>query len=142
MIGIDTNVLVRYLMEDDPQQFRQAAALFSTIEKEGRQAYITSIVLCEVVWVLSRAYKVDSAGIAVALEKILLVTSFDIEDRALVKEALERYRKGKGDFADYMIGVNAHEYRCRTVATFDTALHHDKDLFSPPAAALRANRRN
>lgn len=137
MIGLDTNVLVRYLTRDDAKQFQEASALMLGLEKHQRSAYLSTVTLCETVWVLARAYKIDRAHIVATLDKILDTSIFNIDDKDAVREAVALYRAGKGDFADYLVGVRARNAGCTTMATFDEALHAHPDLFSAPAAALR-----
>lgn len=137
MIGLDTNVLVRYLTHDDAKQFQEASALLLGLEKHQQSAYLSTITLCETVWVLARAYKIDRTQIVAALDKLLDTGLFNIDDKDAVREAVDLYRAGKGDFADYLVGVRARNAGCTTMATFDEALHAHSDLFSAPAAAQR-----
>ena len=137
MIGLDTNVLVRYLTRDDPKQFQEASALLLGLEKHQRSAHLSSVTLCETVWVLARAYKIGRAQIVATLDQLLDTSLFNIDDKDVVREAVDLYRAGKGDFADYLVGVRARNAGCTTMATFNEALHVHSDLFSAPAAALR-----
>lgn len=138
MIGLDTNVLVRYLTQDDAAQFQEAAALLHDLEQRGLFAHLSAITLCETVWVLARAYKIERAKIAAMLEQLLATSLFVIADKDAVREALGLYRTSSGDFADYLTGVLAHRAGCSTVATFDVALHDHPELFCAPATALKA----
>jgi predicted nucleic-acid-binding protein len=140
VIGLDTNVLVRYLTQDDPKQFQAASALLLGLEQQQRSAYLATITLCETVWVLARAYKVDRAQIVGMFERLLDTSLFVLEDKDAVREAVELYRTGKGDFADYLVGIRARNAGSLTLATFDEALHAHPDLFSAPGAALRKGR--
>ncbi len=140
MIGLDTNVLVRYLTQDDAKQFQEASALLLGLEKQQRSAYLSTVTLCETVWVLARAYKIDRAEIVGVFEKLLGTSLFVIEDKDAVREAVDLFRAGKGDFADYLVGVRSRNAGSLTVATFDEALHAHHDLFSAPASALRKSK--
>jgi predicted nucleic-acid-binding protein len=140
MIGIDTNVLVRYLVQDDAAQFKEATNLLAGLEKHRRSAHLSTITLCETVWVLTRAYRVERDRIVAVLERLLDTSLFVIEDKDAVREAVELYKTGKGDFADYLVGVRARAAGCGTVATFDQTLHQHPDLFCAPAAALKKPR--
>ncbi len=140
MIGLDTNVLVRYLTRDDAKQFQEASALLLGLEKQQRSAYLSTVTLCETVWVLTRAYKIDRAQIVGMFEKLLDTSLFVIEDKDVVRETVGLYRAGKGDFADYLVGVRSRNAGCATMATFDEALHTHPGLFSAPAAALRTDK--
>lgn len=140
MIGLDTNVLVRYLTQDDAEQFQEAAALLQGLEQQRRSAHLSSITLCETVWVLARAYKIERTQIVEMLDKLLDTSLFVISDKDAVREAVQLYRSGKGDFADYLVGVCSRNAGSTTVATFDVALHSHAELFSAPAAALRKSK--
>ncbi len=140
MIGLDTNVLVRYLTRDDAKQFQEAAALLLGLEKHQQSALLSTVTLCETVWVLARAYQIDRAQIVEMFGKLLDTSLFVIEDKDAVREAVDLYRAGRGDFADYLVGVRARNAGSVTVATFDEALHAHPDLFSAPAAALRKSK--
>jgi predicted nucleic-acid-binding protein len=142
VIGLDTNVLVRYLTRDDAKQFQEASVLLLGLEKQQRSAYLSTITLCETVWVLARAYKIARAQIVATLDKLLDTSLFTIDDKDAVREAVDLYRLGKGDFADYLVGVHNRNAGCSTMATFDDALHAHPDLFSAPTAALRRGKPN
>jgi predicted nucleic-acid-binding protein len=137
VIGLDTNVLVRYLTRDDAAQFQEASDLLLGLEKAHRSAYLSTVTLCETVWVLARAYKIERAQIIGMLEKLLDTSLFVIEDKDAVREAVDLYRAGKGDFADYLVGVRSRNAGCVTMATLDEALHTHSDRFSAPVLALR-----
>jgi len=81
VIGLDTNVLVRYLTQDDAKQFQEASALMLGLEKQQRKAYLSTVTLCETVWVLARAYKIDRAEIVGMFAKLLDTSLFVIEDK-------------------------------------------------------------
>ncbi len=85
MIGLDTNVLIRYLTADNAEQFQRAAQL---IEQLGTKFYINHIVLCELVWVLNRAYHYDKATIILVLEKITNTEQWVIEEQQIVQQAI------------------------------------------------------
>ncbi len=122
MIGLDTNVLVRYLTQDDPAQARRANALVADALDRGERCRLDSLVLCELAWVLRGAYSYDKATVLDALERILATAQFDIGDKDLVRRALEDHRLGLGDFADYLIGHRNREAGCASTATFDRRL--------------------
>ena len=104
MRGLDTNVLVRYLVADDVQQTAFAVRLVERSRQTGDHLYISALVLCEAVWVLSRTYGHAKAEIIRALELILGTKQFQLENEVLVRRSLDAFRNGSGDFADYVIG--------------------------------------
>lgn len=122
MIGLDTNVLVRYLVQDDPAQSLQAGR---TIERHctvDDPCFVNGIVLCEIVWVLESAYDYPKAIIAEVLEKLLMTSALQIADKGVVWTALDDYRTSKADFADCLIGRTNRVWGCTETATFDKAL--------------------
>jgi predicted nucleic-acid-binding protein len=129
MRGLDTNVLVRYLTQDEPSQARKANALIADAIAKHERLHIDAVVLCELVWVLRGAYNFDKGTVAGALEKILDAGQFSIDDRDLAKEALAAYRADQGDFADYVLGLRNRGAGCRVTMTFDRALKRS-ELFS------------
>ena len=105
MIGLDTNVLIRYIVQDDPKQARLATrALESqcTSESPGR---ICGIVLCEVVWVLARGYGYDRQLVAAVIRRILSSPELLVEEDEAVWQALKLYEQGTADFSDYLLGL-------------------------------------
>jgi predicted nucleic-acid-binding protein len=122
LTGLDTNVLVRYLTQDDPRQSRRANALVGEAVAGGERLSVSVVVLCELVWVLRGAYSLGRPTIAAALERMLATAQLEIDEKDLVREALEEYRTGGGDFADYVIGTRGREAGCKSTATFDRRL--------------------
>lgn len=117
MIGIDTNVLVRHLVQDDPDQAAKAERLIDTCSAE-EPGFINRVVLCELVWVLESGYGYAREKIAFALEKILRIRQFAIEDSQEAWLSLNAYRSG-GDFADALIAAVNLRNGCTHTATFD-----------------------
>jgi predicted nucleic-acid-binding protein len=122
VIGIDTNVLVRYLTQDDAAQARRVDAFVSEMREGGEQVHIDDIVLCELVWVLRGAYRFSKPTVASALDKIVSTALFSFDDRDLLRGALNEYREGAGDFADYVIGRRNTRAGCQQTVTFDRSL--------------------
>jgi predicted nucleic-acid-binding protein len=122
MTGLDTNVLARYLTEDEPVQSRRAADVISTASARGQRCFISAIVLCELSWVLRSAYRISQAELILTLDRILGTTQFVVGDKDIVRKALDQYRAGKADFADYVIGALHHDAGCRRTVTFDRRL--------------------
>ena len=122
MIGLDTNVLVRYLTQDDSAQARKAEAVIDGAVARRERCVLGPVVLCELVWVLRDAYDTPKAQIVDVLDRILATQQFEIGDRARVREALEEYRAGGGDFADYLIGAANRAAGCDETVTFDRSL--------------------
>ena len=107
MIGLDTNVLVRYLTQDDETQFKIAAKLIESAKAGG--LYVSDVVLCELVWVMEDCYGHARKEVAKLLENVLLTRVFVFQSQAELWSALADFRTGKGDFSDYLIGPNSHD---------------------------------
>jgi predicted nucleic-acid-binding protein len=122
MIGLDTNVLVRYLTQDDPAQSKKVNALVSDAMTHRRRLHLDGIVLCELVWVLRGAYKLDKSIVVDALDRILDSAQFSIDDRDAAAHALAAYRAESGDFSDYLLGYRNHKAGCDRTVTFDRSL--------------------
>lgn len=119
MIGLDTNVLVRYLTQDDPVQSAQANTFVERQLSPAEPGIIGHIVLCEVGWVLSRAYGYTREQVADALGALLTCREFQIESPDLGILALQDYRHGTADFSDYLLGRAHQRLGARYTATFD-----------------------
>lgn len=123
MRGLDTNVLLRALTGDDSAQSAAARRILEEAEALGEQFHLTTSVLCELVWALrGGAYRYGRELIASALAALLASAVFEVQDRDLVRRALEDYRAGPADFADYLIGWQNQVAGCDTTLTFDRAL--------------------
>ena len=123
MIGVDTNILVRYLTKDDEQQWQQAV----TVIQSNQPCFITNIVLCEVVWVLrGTAYGFRKDKIINVLEAMLHSAAFKFENRSTVDQALQQYKQGKADFSDYLIGAVSRQAGCTETWSFDGKLKGER----------------
>ena len=118
MIALDTNVLVRFLVQDDPLQAQLATKVIEQLTDDA-QGFVSREVLIELVWVLERAYRLGRAEIAVALDGLLSATELDIEGSDEVAPALELYRNDGFGFADLMIAAAARRAGANELVTFD-----------------------
>ena len=118
MIALDTNVLVRFLVQDDPDQARLADEIIDQLTEEA-PAFVGREVLVELVWVLERAYRLERAEIAGALDGLLAATELVIEGADDIGPALELYRNDGFGFADLMIAAAARRAGASEVVTFD-----------------------
>ena len=121
MIGLDTNVLVRYLVQDDPRQAALATRFIERSLSPDHPGFITSITLCELAWVLAESYGADRKRVREVIEGLLATKQILIQDADLVWRALRDWEPSSADFSDALIGqiVLAHE-GAKTV-TFDRA---------------------
>lgn len=119
LIGLDTNILVRYLICDDPNQFKKAEEIIEGAIKHRQLLHITLIVLCEVVWVLDYHYKIEHKQIGQFLNSLLHTEQIEVENRQLALKTLLEYQNSKADFADCLIALTNHAVGCTTTYTFD-----------------------
>ncbi len=125
MKGLDTNVLVRYLTQDDPKQSALASKEIEGSAAKGEKFLIQPLVLCELVWVLESAYHFSKADIVMVLERILRTAQFELADKEMLWQALSDYRPGKGDFSDYYLGRVNQKSGAEITLTFDRALKEE-----------------
>lgn len=119
MKGLDTNVLLRFLLQDNPRQSRLAADYIVANCSAQSPCLINRAVLCELAWVLKRVYRFDRSLISASLEHVFSAIGFEIEDEAEARFALAAYRDGF-DFADALIAAANARLGCAKTATFDT----------------------
>lgn len=115
MIGLDTNVLVRYLAQDDPRQAARATRLIENELNERRPGFVGLIVLVEVCWVLKRLYGATQQELRDVVRILLEARQLVLEARAVVMRALA----GQGDLADVLIVESARDAGCEGVVSFD-----------------------
>ena len=120
MLGIDTNVLVRFLVRDDAAQFSKALNLIEKEWRTGEPILISQLVLLEVEWVLRSRYGLLKAEIADALANLLDAREFQIEDEPSLERALFAWRDSSADFADCLIAERHRQLGCSATATFDS----------------------
>lgn len=118
MIGLDTNVLVRFLTQDDPVQGPIATRLMAGLNAQA-PGFLGREVLVELVWVLERAYGYGRAEVAAALEGLLAAPEIVVEQTQDAGAALQRYREGGAGFADLMIVAAARRAGAGRVVTFE-----------------------
>lgn len=125
MIALDTNVLVRFLVEDDAEQTAKARALLQKAVDTGGACFVSEVVICEVVWVLSARYRFPKTRIVDILSQLLRAQQLCFSAPERVARALESFKSSSGDFADYLIREQARAAGFETVATFDRGLRND-----------------
>lgn len=118
MIGLDTNFLVRYIMQDDPKQSPMATRLIESLDGDN-PAYITLVSVIELYWVLTSCYELTGQQAAQAFEAILRTRQFVVERADQVMRALRVFGEGKADFSDCLIERSAAGAGCLQTMTFD-----------------------
>jgi predicted nucleic-acid-binding protein len=120
MIGLDTNVLVRYIMQDDAKQSALANKLIEGLT-EASPGYVSLVAIVEMVWVLESAYNLTRQQVTAALRNLLSVNVFKVDRVAVVASALRTYAEGTADVADCLIERSSALAGCRCTMTFDRA---------------------
>ena len=120
MIGLDANVLVRYIMQDDVKQTAKATTLIESLSAAA-PGFITLVSVIELVWVLSACYDLSRAQVAQALEIILRSKQLIVDQAEHVVRALRVFSAGNADFADCLIERMAASAGCAQTMTFDSA---------------------
>lgn len=119
MIGIDTNVLVRYIVQDEPEQAKVATEVLEAECTRETPGYISQVVLCEMIWVLRRAYRYDRKTTCRVVRELLTTIEFQIERNDLALIALGEFESGTADFSDYLIALIHADAGAETTVTFD-----------------------
>ena len=118
MIGIDTNILARYFVQDDPVQSKVATEFL----EDGllvESGYVSLVVVAELVWVLTSVYKLDKIKLIDVLNKVLAAEELQIEQTEVFASALRRFEKTAAQFTDLLIASIARDAGCSETFTFD-----------------------
>jgi predicted nucleic-acid-binding protein len=122
VIAFDTNVLLRILLQDEPRQASRAQAQLRQCLEEQETCLLTDIVLCELDWVLRRSYRASRADVLAVLDHLAGRAPFGFQDRDLVRQVIEAFRHGRGEFADLLLGLRGRADGAATTYTFDREL--------------------
>lgn len=118
MIGLDTNILIRYLTQDDPVQSPRATRIVERLTEE-QPGFVSIVVIVETVWVLDRVYGLTAKAIALALEKLLQADTLVIQNEQEAFTAMIALKAGAGSFSDALIGALGEWAGCDATLTFD-----------------------
>jgi|SRR5579863_20844 len=127
MIGLDTNILVRHFMQDDPKQIGPAAHVMKSLSA-AEPGWVGLAVVAELVWVLKSIYRVERPAIVYVLESLLASDDCIVEQSETVLNAVNLYRNRGADFHDCLIAAGAHAAGCTRVVTFDRAAARDAGM--------------
>lgn len=119
MIGLDTNILVRHLTQDDPVQSAKATEILERRLTEKNPGFVSVVAMVETVWVLERAYFLTAQEIATAIERLLQVDVLTIENEQEVFTAMVVLKQERGSFADALIAELGARVGCTRTLTFD-----------------------
>lgn len=118
MIGLDTNILVRFIAEDHPAQTAAATKLIDSLSSDD-PGYLSLVVIAKLVWVLQFTYGFDKQEIERVVERLLRSKELVLENKEAVSQALIRFRSSRADFADCLIDRCSRSAGCQYVLTFD-----------------------
>ena len=119
MIGLDTNIILRYLTQDDPIQSVKATEIIERRLSEENPGFVSIVAMVEIVWVLDRAYRLAAHEIASAIERTLQIDVLVVENEQEVFTAMIALKEGQGSFADAVIAAPGARARCSCTLTFD-----------------------
>jgi len=119
MKAIDTNVLVRFLVNDDPKQAAQVRQLFAAAEQQHAVFFVPLLVFLETIWVLESAYQVQRGDLIDALSDLLLLPVLEFEQREALQATLAMAKTNRMDLPDLLIGQSARRSGCERILTFD-----------------------
>lgn len=118
-IGIDTNILIRFITNDDPDQADLVEALFESLQKENATFLVNEVVLAELDWVLTHVYKYSKEGFLKTINQLFETENIAFHNPHLVKKACKLYTHSGADFSDCYISVINNNFGCKTTYTFD-----------------------
>lgn len=127
MIGLDTSILIRYFVKDDPQQSPIVSKLIGALSS-AEPGWLSVVVLVELLWTLKYSYRFSRAGLAGAVGHLLSSQDIVLEQYDLVRDALSMFRKSDADFADCLIAVSARAAGCSKTVTFDKVAARDTGM--------------
>jgi predicted nucleic-acid-binding protein len=119
MIGLDTNVILRYLLQDDPKQTRQANQIVDRELSEQNLGFISLVTVIEIVWVLRSLLKQNPSQISSHLENLLTADSLEVQNEQQVFDAIFALKRGTGEFDHALIGALNAWSGCSYTLTFD-----------------------
>ena len=119
MIGLNADILIRHLAQDDPIQSRKATELIERRLTRRDPGFISIVAMAEAVWVLERAYRLGDVEIATTIERTLQADSLVVENEQEVFTAMIALKEGRGSFADALIGALCARAGCSATVTFD-----------------------
>ncbi|MFY9843479.1 MAG: type II toxin-antitoxin system VapC family toxin [Terriglobales bacterium] len=118
MVGLDTNVVVRYLTHDDAAQTAAAIKIIDSLSQNS-PGFLSLIVMAELVWVLEASYRFKKNEVARVLDSLLRSKELVIERAEIVWQALRKFSTSRADFADCLIERCGHAAECQHTVTFD-----------------------
>jgi len=127
MIGLDTNILVRYLVKDDPEQTRLAVNLIYSLTP-AEPGWVAQATMLELVWALTRIYRVKRNQAVAILDTLLASRYIVIEQDEIARASVRLYRAHNIDFADCLISCGGKAAGCSKIMTFDRKAARDAGM--------------
>ena len=131
MPGLDTSVLVRWLVEDDPVQTAAVGRVFRAAIADGRPLFVPTTVMLELEWVLRSRYRFDKDTVLGTFNAVLETQELQFQDEASLEQAIHRYRETKADFADCL-----HAGACASVGRIPLLTFDEKAARLPDVELL------
>ena len=122
MIGIDTNILLRLWLNDDPAQSKRIDVLLAKYGNSPGSLLVTDVVLVEAVWTLRSAFDQSKAAQLSAVSSLLGETAFAFENREAVVNALALFEAASCGFSDCLVVAKHASQACEFTATFDRGM--------------------
>ena len=119
MKGIDTNILVRFLVGDDELQAKKVYTLFKNVESNRKELFVPLLVILELIWVLESVYEIERKDIIDSISELLLMPILKFEHQSALQKFTQIAPKNRYDLSDLIIAHSAREQGCKTVITFD-----------------------
>ncbi|MCI5122925.1 MAG: PIN domain-containing protein [Candidatus Electrothrix sp. AR5] len=119
MKGIDTNILVRFLIGDDEQQAQKVYKIFKKAESEKKELFVPLLVMLELIWVLESVYDIPRAALLESINDLILMPILKFEHQSALQQFTQAAQGNKYDLSDLLISHSAKAQGCETVITFD-----------------------
>ena len=119
MKGIDTNILVRFLVGDDEIQAKKVYKIFKKAESDKKELFVPLLVVLELIWVLESVYEIKREEILESINELLLMPILKFEHQSSLQQFIISGNNGKYDLSDLLIAHSAKEHGCESVITFD-----------------------
>jgi predicted nucleic-acid-binding protein len=127
MIGLDTNILIRYIAKDDPVSGPKASQTMASLTAQN-PGWVSITAMAEMVWVLTRRYRLNRKDLANLLKELLARPEIIVENEEVVKGALDLYNAGAGDFSDCLVSCSGKIAGCAATLTFDRKAARDASI--------------
>ncbi len=131
MLAIDTNILIRFILRDDPNQAQQADDVFQKAIESGDEIFVSDVTLCELAWVLKRTFKFRRDQILKVLRSIYETDIIRFASDDKIADSLDLYEKGRADFADYLIIQHCKAAGAPNLISFDKAALGEPGFVGP-----------